>query len=147
MHVCVLSNDIALIKLQNPVQVSDTISPACLPESGDILPNNFPCYVTGWGRLWSKEFWRLLSLKFINYIAHEDTLVFLFSQWPYCWYPAASSSPCCGLCYLQQIWLVGQPGDQPDGVRWWRWCCVQLQRGSLLSVLKLRWVIFVLYVK
>lgn len=56
MHVCVLSNDIALIKLQNPVQVSDTISPACLPESGDILPNNFPCYVTGWGRLWSKEF-------------------------------------------------------------------------------------------
>lgn len=27
---------------------------ACLPASGDVLPNNAPCYVTGWGRLWSK---------------------------------------------------------------------------------------------
>ncbi|XP_030640922.1 chymotrypsin-like elastase family member 2A [Chanos chanos] len=48
-----IRNDIALIKLQTPVTLSDSISPACLPPSGSILPNNFPCYVTGWGRLWT----------------------------------------------------------------------------------------------
>lgn len=50
------SNDIALIKLSTPVQKSDSIMPACLPTSGEILPHNSPCYVTGWGRLWSKRF-------------------------------------------------------------------------------------------
>lgn len=48
------SNDIALIKLQTPVMFTDSIMAACLPTSGDIMPNNAPCYVTGWGRLWSE---------------------------------------------------------------------------------------------
>ncbi|KAL7884913.1 hypothetical protein AOLI_G00076830 [Acnodon oligacanthus] len=43
-------NDIALIKLQTPVQFSDTIQAACLPEAGQILPNNYPCYATYWVR-------------------------------------------------------------------------------------------------
>ncbi|KAK1801212.1 hypothetical protein P4O66_022912, partial [Electrophorus voltai] len=48
-----IRNDIALIKLQTPVQFSDTIKPACLPKDGQVLPNATPCYVTGWGRLWT----------------------------------------------------------------------------------------------
>nr|XP_055023657.1 chymotrypsin-like elastase family member 2A [Misgurnus anguillicaudatus] len=48
-----IRNDIALIKLSTPVEISDSISPACLPVADDILPHNFPCYVTGWGRLWT----------------------------------------------------------------------------------------------
>uniref|UniRef100_A0A672IBG7 pancreatic elastase II n=1 Tax=Salarias fasciatus TaxID=181472 RepID=A0A672IBG7_SALFA len=48
-----IRNDIALIKLASPVQLSNQIQPACLPTSGEILPNNAPCYVTGWGRLWT----------------------------------------------------------------------------------------------
>lgn len=56
MPLCViLSNDIALIKLSTPVTFTDKISPACLPASGSILPHDFGCYVTGWGRLWSKR--------------------------------------------------------------------------------------------
>uniref|UniRef100_A0A8C5KEP8 pancreatic elastase II n=2 Tax=Jaculus jaculus TaxID=51337 RepID=A0A8C5KEP8_JACJA len=48
-----LSNgyDIALVKLANPVSLSSKIQLACLPPAGTILPNNYPCYVTGWGRL------------------------------------------------------------------------------------------------
>uniref|UniRef100_A0A8I3MFK5 Uncharacterized protein n=2 Tax=Canis lupus familiaris TaxID=9615 RepID=A0A8I3MFK5_CANLF len=46
-------NDIALIKLAEPVQLSDTIKVACLPEAGSLLPQDYPCYVTGWGRLWT----------------------------------------------------------------------------------------------
>uniref|UniRef100_A0A8V5H727 pancreatic elastase II n=1 Tax=Melopsittacus undulatus TaxID=13146 RepID=A0A8V5H727_MELUD len=46
-------NDIALIKLAEEVQESDTIQVACLPPAGQILRRNYPCYVTGWGRLWT----------------------------------------------------------------------------------------------
>ncbi|XP_027715615.1 chymotrypsin-C [Vombatus ursinus] len=44
-------NDIALIKLAEPVELSDTIKVACLPPKGSLLPQGYPCYVTGWGLL------------------------------------------------------------------------------------------------
>uniref|UniRef100_A0A663DMX1 Peptidase S1 domain-containing protein n=1 Tax=Aquila chrysaetos chrysaetos TaxID=223781 RepID=A0A663DMX1_AQUCH len=46
-------NDIALIKLAQEVAESETIQAACLPPAGLILENNYPCYITGWGRLWT----------------------------------------------------------------------------------------------
>uniref|UniRef100_A0AAY4B7E7 pancreatic elastase II n=1 Tax=Denticeps clupeoides TaxID=299321 RepID=A0AAY4B7E7_9TELE len=46
-----IRNDIALIKLETPVPVSDTVTPACLPEPEFILPHDESCYVTGWGRI------------------------------------------------------------------------------------------------
>uniref|UniRef100_A0A674MS80 pancreatic elastase II n=1 Tax=Takifugu rubripes TaxID=31033 RepID=A0A674MS80_TAKRU len=46
-----IRNDIALIKLSSPVNASDTVTAACLPDQGLILPHGAPCYVTGWGRL------------------------------------------------------------------------------------------------
>ncbi|KAL2296603.1 hypothetical protein Nmel_015925 [Mimus melanotis] len=45
------SNDIALVKLAEEVQESDTIRAACLPDAGKVLANDYPCYVTGWGRI------------------------------------------------------------------------------------------------
>uniref|UniRef100_A0A8C9TIG3 pancreatic elastase II n=1 Tax=Scleropages formosus TaxID=113540 RepID=A0A8C9TIG3_SCLFO len=48
-----IRNDIALVKLETPVTFSDTITPACLPDAGFILPNEAPCYVTGWGRIYT----------------------------------------------------------------------------------------------
>ncbi|XP_047383808.1 chymotrypsin-like elastase family member 2A [Sciurus carolinensis] len=44
-------NDIALLKLASSVSLTDQIQLACLPPAGTILANNYPCYVTGWGRL------------------------------------------------------------------------------------------------
>ncbi|XP_004391214.1 chymotrypsin-like elastase family member 2A, partial [Trichechus manatus latirostris] len=44
-------NDIALLKLANSVSLSNKIKLANLPPAGTILANNYPCYVTGWGRL------------------------------------------------------------------------------------------------
>uniref|UniRef100_A0A8C9QUW2 Peptidase S1 domain-containing protein n=1 Tax=Spermophilus dauricus TaxID=99837 RepID=A0A8C9QUW2_SPEDA len=46
-------NDIALIKLAEPVELSDTIQVACLPEKDSVLPQDYSCFVTGWGRLWT----------------------------------------------------------------------------------------------
>ncbi|XP_022608767.1 chymotrypsin-like elastase family member 3B isoform X2 [Seriola dumerili] len=46
-------NDVAMIKLASPVVLNDKVQPSCVPESGEILPHNYPCYITGWGRLYS----------------------------------------------------------------------------------------------
>ncbi|XP_048824011.1 chymotrypsin-C-like [Lagopus muta] len=53
MGFCHCSNDIALIKLSEPVEESDTIQAASLPPSGLELENGYPCVVTGWGTLWT----------------------------------------------------------------------------------------------
>uniref|UniRef100_A0A3Q0QXI1 Plasminogen n=1 Tax=Amphilophus citrinellus TaxID=61819 RepID=A0A3Q0QXI1_AMPCI len=41
--------DIALLKLDRPVLLSDKVQPACLPEKDHIVPSGTECYVTGWG--------------------------------------------------------------------------------------------------
>ncbi|XP_003783866.1 proproteinase E [Otolemur garnettii] len=46
-------NDIALIKLSRSAQLGDNVQLACLPAAGDILRNNEPCYISGWGRLYT----------------------------------------------------------------------------------------------
>ncbi|KAM4652756.1 chymotrypsin-like elastase family member 3B [Discoglossus pictus] len=44
-------NDVALIKLSHLAALNDKVHLGCLPAAGQILPNKYPCYVTGWGRL------------------------------------------------------------------------------------------------
>ncbi|XP_062888941.1 proproteinase E-like [Mobula hypostoma] len=46
-------NDIALIKLTTPAVLNDKVKTACIPPAGYIFENNHPCYVTGWGRLYT----------------------------------------------------------------------------------------------
>ncbi|XP_063032788.1 chymotrypsin-C-like [Melospiza melodia melodia] len=46
-----IRNDIALVKLAEEVQETDTVRVACLPAADKILPNDYPCYVTGWGSM------------------------------------------------------------------------------------------------
>lgn len=40
--------------ISRTVTLTSKIQTACLPPAGTILANNYPCYVTGWGRLQSK---------------------------------------------------------------------------------------------
>ncbi|XP_076986490.1 serine protease 44-like [Tamandua tetradactyla] len=46
-----LSNDIALILLEFPVNYTSHIQPVCLPEKSFRVENDKECWVTGWGRL------------------------------------------------------------------------------------------------
>ncbi|KAK2837436.1 hypothetical protein Q5P01_014648 [Channa striata] len=46
-------NDIALIKLSQSVTLSDQVQLACVPPAGTVLPNMYPCYITGWGLLYT----------------------------------------------------------------------------------------------
>ncbi|OCT73381.1 hypothetical protein XELAEV_18036364mg, partial [Xenopus laevis] len=46
-------NDIALVRLSHPVKISDKVQLSCLPPAGELLPNNYPCYASGWGRLYT----------------------------------------------------------------------------------------------
>lgn len=45
-----ITDDIALLKLAKPVSVSKTIGFACLPEEADKLPEQYMCYILGWGK-------------------------------------------------------------------------------------------------
>ncbi|XP_009865930.1 PREDICTED: chymotrypsin-like elastase family member 1, partial [Apaloderma vittatum] len=42
--------DIALLRLATYATVNSYVQLAVLPTAGSILPNNYPCYITGWGR-------------------------------------------------------------------------------------------------
>uniref|UniRef100_A0A7M4FT08 pancreatic elastase n=1 Tax=Crocodylus porosus TaxID=8502 RepID=A0A7M4FT08_CROPO len=42
-------NDIALLRLSASAYDNGFVEIGLLPAAGDILPNNYPCYITGWG--------------------------------------------------------------------------------------------------
>ncbi|XP_038149143.1 elastase-1-like isoform X1 [Cyprinodon tularosa] len=42
--------DIALLKLSSNAVLNSYVQLASLPPSGQVLPHNNPCYITGWGR-------------------------------------------------------------------------------------------------
>ncbi|XP_067833091.1 elastase-1-like [Heptranchias perlo] len=42
-------NDIALLRLAEPAYATPDVEVAVLPPFGQILPNGYPCYITGWG--------------------------------------------------------------------------------------------------
>nr|XP_055072957.1 chymotrypsin-like elastase family member 1.6 [Misgurnus anguillicaudatus] len=42
--------DIALLRLTNDATLNSYVKLASLPPSGQTLPHNNPCYITGWGR-------------------------------------------------------------------------------------------------
>ncbi|XP_074666076.1 elastase-1-like [Strix aluco] len=41
--------DIALLRLSSPAYDNGFVELGLLPSEGDILPNDYPCYITGWG--------------------------------------------------------------------------------------------------
>jgi len=45
-----LGNDVALLRLSTPATLNSYVQLASLPPSGQILPHNNLCYITGWGR-------------------------------------------------------------------------------------------------
>lgn len=53
-RVCVSSygsNDIALMKLRHNAVLNTQVQTGQLPPAGTILPDGYPCYLSGWGRL------------------------------------------------------------------------------------------------
>ncbi|NXR08074.1 CAC3 Proproteinase, partial [Semnornis frantzii] len=44
-------NDIALLKLQRPAALSAQVQLGQLPPANTVLPDGYPCYLSGWGRL------------------------------------------------------------------------------------------------
>nr|XP_047904584.1 chymotrypsin-like elastase family member 3B [Anser cygnoides] len=44
-------NDIALMKLRHNAVLNNQVQTGQLPPAGTILPDGYPCYLSGWGRL------------------------------------------------------------------------------------------------
>lgn len=52
--ILVHRNEIALLKLEKRTTIRDEVQLACLPQHDATLTHNQSCYITGWGRLYSK---------------------------------------------------------------------------------------------
>ncbi|XP_039577232.1 chymotrypsinogen 2-like [Passer montanus] len=48
-NMLTIQDDITLIKLATPAQLSDRVSPVCLPKATDEFPGGMTCVTTGWG--------------------------------------------------------------------------------------------------
>ncbi|XP_054585994.1 chymotrypsin-like elastase family member 3B [Nothobranchius furzeri] len=46
-------NDLALLKLDKSPILNDSVGVACLPAAGEILAHETPCFITGWGNLYT----------------------------------------------------------------------------------------------
>ncbi|CAL8316751.1 unnamed protein product [Arctogadus glacialis] len=46
-----MGSDLALVRLDRPVEWSEYVRPVCLPDAGVRFPGGRPCYVTGWGHI------------------------------------------------------------------------------------------------
>uniref|UniRef100_A0A8C6WHF5 chymotrypsin n=1 Tax=Neogobius melanostomus TaxID=47308 RepID=A0A8C6WHF5_9GOBI len=55
------NNDITLLKLSSPVQLTSRISPVCLATSSTNIPSGTKCVTTGWGRTGSTSSPRILQ--------------------------------------------------------------------------------------
>lgn len=44
-----LYNDIALLVLEEPVQLTENVDVVCLPAQGEVIDNS-KCYASGWGK-------------------------------------------------------------------------------------------------
>ncbi len=58
-----LDNDIMLLRLERDVEYADFVAPVCLPRMLYAVPDDTPCYTTGWGALSCKL--KPVSLYFI----------------------------------------------------------------------------------
>ncbi|XP_064027816.1 chymotrypsin-like elastase family member 3B [Pogoniulus pusillus] len=47
----ICGNDIALLKLQRPAVLSTQVQVGHLPPADTVLPDGYPCYLSGWGLL------------------------------------------------------------------------------------------------
>jgi hypothetical protein len=57
-----LYNDVALLKLQAPIDPADNVDVVCLPEQGQIFDHS-RCFASGWGKnVFGKNF--KFSLKY-----------------------------------------------------------------------------------
>ncbi|KAL2086601.1 hypothetical protein ACEWY4_017660 [Coilia grayii] len=55
------NNDLTLLKLASPAQLTDRVSPVCLASSGTSFPTGTQCVTTGWGKTGSTASPRVLQ--------------------------------------------------------------------------------------
>ncbi|XP_046881269.1 elastase-1-like [Hypomesus transpacificus] len=64
--------DIALLRLSSDATLNSKVQLASLPPSGQVLPHNNPCYITGWGRTSSGGSTSdLLKLAYLPVVDHK----------------------------------------------------------------------------
>uniref|UniRef100_A0A8B9Z0S4 pancreatic elastase n=1 Tax=Buteo japonicus TaxID=224669 RepID=A0A8B9Z0S4_9AVES len=63
--------DIALLRLSSYATLNSYVQLAVLPPEGSILPDNYPCYVTGWGRTNNGQLSSVLLQAYLPVVDHQ----------------------------------------------------------------------------
>lgn len=58
-------NDIALIILVRSIKFNDYVRPICLPATNLSTNQQYPCYISGWGKTKEKGTFCIISVTFI----------------------------------------------------------------------------------
>ncbi|XP_078674675.1 plasminogen-like [Branchiostoma floridae x Branchiostoma belcheri] len=70
-----VQNDLTLMKLSSPVELTDQVSPACLPEAD--TPAGTECYTTGWGTTGSGQLSEVLLQGKVPIVAPSTCVSYL----------------------------------------------------------------------
>uniref|UniRef100_A0A3B4UEW2 chymotrypsin n=1 Tax=Seriola dumerili TaxID=41447 RepID=A0A3B4UEW2_SERDU len=60
------NNDITLLRLSSPVQMTSRVSPVCLASSSTSIPSGTKCVTTGWGKTASPRYLQQTSLPLLS---------------------------------------------------------------------------------
>jgi len=64
--------DIALVQLQQPMDLTACVGSVCLPSQGKDVPVGTRCWITGWGRTWTERQPRVLQEAEVTVITQAD---------------------------------------------------------------------------
>lgn len=119
-----ITNDIALVHLVKPVNMTREISPICLPRPGAVMPPGRPCFVTGWGDEKGGEVIGCISVsqktdRWMMWMMWCLYLLLLFKvTWSPKWLRSSTrlSSPLLTLRHAVNRHTGGTPSDPPWSV-------------------------------
>ena len=86
-----LDNDIALLRMESPVELSDAVCLVCLPTRGSSIKPGKKCTVSGYGYTSEGEFY----YWFLDKKALLLNFDYLFSSRTHCSESTSSCSSCC----------------------------------------------------
>lgn len=120
-------NDIAIIKLAEPVYDNGFVAIGELPAPYQTLPDKFMCYLTGWGVMDCKSSLQLLHTFVTRTCVNSLLLGAVLLNLCRCikrhraWHHAGGGHPCGGALGLLSAWLVGQHRSGEHDLRWGGW--------------------------
>ncbi len=120
-----IRNDIALVKLADPVYDNGYVAIANLPHPGQMLPHDFTCYITGWGLMDCETHTHMYYISHAQHTSNKEEiptlpLHSLFSQTKGASLPSCRRLPSPWWSIQSALSLIGGAA-----MLWKPWCVLE----------------------